>query len=142
MARDMNVGPAAEKKLERYGVWVKVEPRDVTRGLGGGVGLTDLEPPAAAETPTAATLPEEEENRLEELETGVGHEVASGTQQELESLDERLSASSADDTLPELDDAVEVPLADDSPTGGGFAPAGASVPGSAGWSSGTCSTPS
>ncbi len=31
MARDVNVGPAAEKKLERYGVWVKVEPRDVTR---------------------------------------------------------------------------------------------------------------
>src|SRR5512137_3038559 len=95
MARDVNVGPAAEKKLERYGVWVKVEPRDVTRDLGGSSGLTDLEPEAAGEPAGRGSFTDEEEHLLDELETGVGHEVAAGTQVELESLDEQ---------LPELED--------------------------------------
>src|SRR5512136_1822728 len=103
MARDVNVGPAAEKKLERYGVWVKVEPRDVTRDLGGSFELTDLEPPAAGASPERASFTGEEEHLLDELETGVGHEVAAGTQVELESLDERLSSASSDEELPELE---------------------------------------
>jgi hypothetical protein len=117
MARDVNVGPAAEKKLERYGVWVKVEPRDVTRDLGGSFELTDLEPQAAGASPAGVLFTDEEEHLLDELETGVGHEVAAGTQVELESLDERLSTPSSDEELPELEleDAVEVPLADHKP---------------------------
>jgi pilus assembly protein FimV len=113
MARDVNVGPAAEKKLERYGVWVKVEPRDVTRDLGGSVELTDLEPASEGR----ASFTAEEENLLDDLETGVGHEVEAGTRGELESLDERLSTSALDEELPELelDDAVDVPLADNKP---------------------------
>jgi pilus assembly protein FimV len=118
MARDVNVGPAAEKKLERYGVWVKVEPRDVTRDLGGSFELTDLEPQTAGASPERGSFTNEEEHLLDELETGVGHEVAAGTQVELESLDERLSIPSSDEELPELEleDAVEVPLADHKPS--------------------------
>jgi len=114
MARDVNVGPAAEKKLERYGVWVKVEPRDVTRDLGGNVELTDLDSASGGSSEGRASFTSEEESLLDELETGVGHEVEAGTQGELESLDERLSTSSLDEQLPELEleDAVEVPLAD------------------------------
>jgi len=117
MARDVNVGPAAEKKLERYGVWVKVEPRDVTRDLGGSFELTDLDPQAAGSSTAGASFSDEEEHLLDELETGVGHEVAAGTQVELESLDERMSRPSPDEELPELEleDAVEVPLADGRP---------------------------
>src|SRR5512137_2262875 len=109
MARDVNVGPAAEKKLERYGVWVKVEPREVTREPGGSFELTDLEPGTSSER--APALTDEEETLLDELETGVGHEVAAGTRDELESLDEQITP--ADEELPELEleDAVEVPLA-------------------------------
>ena len=116
MARDVNVGPAAEKKLERYGVWVKVEPRDVAPDLAA-VGLTDLEPASAPSSGERASFTAEEETLLDELETGVGHEVEAGTQGELESLDERLSTASLDEELPELEleDAVEVPLADDKP---------------------------
>jgi pilus assembly protein FimV len=135
MARDVNVGPAAEKKLERYGVWVKVEPREVTREPGGSFELTDLEPQEpGASSESAPALTDEEETLLDELETGVGHEVAAGTRDELESLDEQISP--ADDELPELEledavngvedavngveDAVEVPLADDAPGAGRF----------------------
>ena len=127
MARDVNVGPAAEKKLERYGVWVKVEPRDVTRDLGGSVELTDLEPQAAGGSAGRASFSDEEEHLLDELESGVGHEVAAGTQVELESLDEQLSRPADDEQLPELEleDAVEVPLADDKPGAGGFDDLGA-----------------
>lgn len=116
MARDVNVGPAAEKKLERYGVWVKVEPRDVAPDLAA-VGLTDLEPASAPSSGERASFTAEEESLLDELETGVGHEVEAGTQGELESLDERLSTASLDEELPELEleDAVEVPLADGKP---------------------------
>jgi hypothetical protein len=121
MARDVNVGPAAEKKLERYGVWVKVEPRDVTRDLGGSIELTDLEPQGDS-SPARTSFTNEEEHLLDELETGVGHEVAAGTQVELESLDERLTDSSSDEELPELEleDAVEVPLADHKPSADRF----------------------
>ena len=122
MARDVNVGPAAEKKLERYGVWVKVEPRDVPRDLGGSLELTDLESPSSDGAPARASFTDEEEHLLDELETGVGHEVAAGTQVELESLDERLPPLTSDEELPELEleDAVEVPLADDKPGAGHF----------------------
>jgi pilus assembly protein FimV len=120
MARDVNVGPAAEKKLERYGVWVKVEPRDVT-SEPGGFELTDLEPQEPGAAPDGApALTDEEETLLDELETGVGHEVAAGTRDELESLDEQIAP--ADEELPELEleDAVDVPLADDAPGAGRF----------------------
>jgi hypothetical protein len=118
MARDVNVGPAAEKKLERYGVWVKVEPRDVTPDLGGSFELTDLEPQASGASSAGGSFSDEEEHLLDELETGVGHEVAAGTQVELESLDDRMSRTSPDEELPELEleDAVEVPLTDGKPS--------------------------
>ncbi len=122
MARDVNVGPAAEKKLERYGVWVKVEPRDVTRDLGGSVELTDLESRSSEGRAGRASFTDEEEHLLDELETGVGHEVAAGTQVELESLDERLPPLDSDEDLPELEleDAVEAPLTDNTPGAGRF----------------------
>ncbi len=128
MARDVNVGPAAEKKLERYGVWVKVEPRDVSREPVGSFELTDLEPQEpGASSESAPALTDEEETLLDDLETGVGHEVAAGTRDELESLDEQIASTGEDlpeleleDTVNGVEDAVEVPLAEDAPGAGRF----------------------
>ena len=48
MARDTKGSPADEKKLEQYGVWVKVKPRDVAAApvLEESFSLSDLEAPA------------------------------------------------------------------------------------------------
>ena len=75
MARDTQGSPADEKKLEQYGVWVKVKPRDVATApiLEESFGLSDLETPrAGARTARAAeesALTAEEEELLDELET-------------------------------------------------------------------------
>src|SRR5208337_203902 len=75
MARETKGSPANEKKLEQYGVWVKVKPRDVTAApvLEESFALSDLEAPkspvrgAADEEESALTA--EEEKLLDELET-------------------------------------------------------------------------
>lgn len=78
MARDTKGSPADEKKLEQYGVWVKVKPRDVATApiLEESFGLSDLESPRApARTATVAgesALTAEEEQLLDELETEMG----------------------------------------------------------------------
>ena len=75
MARDTQGSPANEKKLEQYGVWVKVKPRDVTTApvLEESFGLSDLESPRAPERAGKAggesALTAEEEKLLDELET-------------------------------------------------------------------------
>ncbi len=53
MARDTQGSPADEKKLEQYGVWVKVKPRDVTTApiLEESFGLSDLESPGPRPAP-------------------------------------------------------------------------------------------
>ena len=47
MARETQSSPASEKKLEQYGVWVKVKPREVTEAppLEESFELSDLESP-------------------------------------------------------------------------------------------------
>ena len=47
MARETQGSPANEKKLEQYGVWVKVKPRDVTDGPRAGRILRALGPGSA-----------------------------------------------------------------------------------------------
>ena len=48
MARETQGSPAGEKKLEQYGVWVKVKPREVSESLEteSSFELSDLEAPA------------------------------------------------------------------------------------------------
>jgi len=75
MASETQGSPANEKKLEQYGVWVKVKPRDVTTApvLEESFELSDLEAPKAsnrtATVPEESTLTAEEEKLLDELET-------------------------------------------------------------------------
>jgi pilus assembly protein FimV len=76
MAREMKDFPSEEKKLEQYGVWVKVEPEDLRseEPSEGSFKLADLE--AAEEPPQTVASDEsftkEEEKLLDELETEIG----------------------------------------------------------------------
>ncbi|MGA2479575.1 MAG: hypothetical protein ABSG63_12565 [Spirochaetia bacterium] len=74
MARDNQSSPANEKKLEQYGVWVKVKPRDVVPAAApeDTVELSDLETPRAAPASEQSALTAEEEKLLDELETELG----------------------------------------------------------------------
>ncbi len=81
MAREMKDFPSEEKKLEQYGVWVKVEPEDfqTEEPTESGFKLADLE---AAEEPPQTAAPDEsftkeEEKLLDELETEIGQENGS-----------------------------------------------------------------
>ncbi len=75
MARETKGSPAHEKKLEQYGVWVKVKPRDVAAApvLEESFALSDLESPKPAGQASAGSeegeLTAEEEKLLDELET-------------------------------------------------------------------------
>ena len=75
MARETQGSPANEKKLEQYGVWVKVKPRDVSTApvLEESFALSDLEAPMAPSRRESAldesALTDEEEQLLDELET-------------------------------------------------------------------------
>ena len=104
MARDTQGSPADEKKLEQYGVWVKVKPRDVATApvLEESFGLSDLESPRApARKKTAAgALTAEEEELLDELET----EMEPGTE---------ASGIAVPDEEPLLDDAELPDLEED-----------------------------
>ncbi len=71
MARERQGNSPGEKKLEQYGVWVKVRPREVTTTLEAedSFELTDLEAQEArAESAKEGTLTAEEEELLDELE--------------------------------------------------------------------------
>ena len=108
MGRETQGGPAGEQKLERYGVWVKVEPRTVaeTQGAESPFELTDLEAGGAAaqRTPSAeSTLTVEEEKLLDELDTELG---PSGKSREL-SIPEEEPLLAEDEELPEISDVEE-----------------------------------
>ena len=104
MAREMKDFPSEEKKLEQYGVWVKVEPEDFSseEPTEGGFKLADLE--AAEEPPQAAASDEsftkEEEKLLDELETEIGQE--NGTVPDSEDL-----VSFASEPVPMTTETVE-----------------------------------
>jgi pilus assembly protein FimV len=78
MARELKSGPSGEKKLEQYGVWVKVEPQEVSTAAAADAGfeLSDLDAPstdrASAVATAEETLTPEEEQLLDELETELG----------------------------------------------------------------------
>jgi hypothetical protein len=76
MAREQQGGPAGEKRLEQYGVWVKVKPRRVldTPEREESFQLSDLETQrspsiAKASAPDESALTAEEEKLLDDLET-------------------------------------------------------------------------
>jgi len=106
MARETQGSPADEKKLEQYGVWVKVKPRDVTTApvLEEAFELSDLEAPKAVSRTQAiheeSTLTAEEEQLLDELETELepGAQTAGITVPEEEPL-------LADAELPDIESA-------------------------------------
>ncbi len=83
MARETQGSPAGEKKLEQYGVWVKVKPREVSElpESESSFELSDLETPKSASIGRAAsdesTLTDDEEKLLNELESELGPEEAS-----------------------------------------------------------------
>jgi pilus assembly protein FimV len=83
MARDTQSSPANEKKLEQYGVWVKVKPREVipAPATEDSFELSDLESPRSSVTtaspaPDESALTAEEEKLLDELETELSPEEA------------------------------------------------------------------
>ncbi|MGA2641851.1 MAG: hypothetical protein ABSG21_13230 [Spirochaetia bacterium] len=75
MARETKGSPANEIKLEQYGVWVKVKPRDVATApvLDESFGLSDLVTPKSSSRTEIvveeSALTAEEEKLLDELET-------------------------------------------------------------------------
>jgi pilus assembly protein FimV len=83
MARETQGSPAGEKKLEQYGVWVKVKPREVTElpEAESSFELSDLETPRKASGDRAArdenALTDDEEKLLNELESELGPEEGS-----------------------------------------------------------------
>ncbi len=85
MAREKQGSPESEKKLEQYGVWVKVKPRAVAAApaLEDSFELSDLDGSRPSAAAVAAVAPEdseltaEEEKLLDELETELDPEAAS-----------------------------------------------------------------
>ena len=84
MAREKQGSPESEKKLEQYGVWVKVKPRAVAAStLRDSFELSDLDTARSAGTTAAAVAAEdseltaEEEKLLDELETELDPDAAS-----------------------------------------------------------------
>jgi pilus assembly protein FimV len=147
MARETQGSPANEKKLEQYGVWVKVKPRDVTTAvvLEESFGLSDLEAPRSpsrgGSIPEESALTAEEEKLLDELETeldpGAEAPAISVPEEEpllaetelpdIETAAGREGSSdlefrdSTDEELPELEEDLEpVPRARGRAAGGGF----------------------
>ena len=126
MARETQGSPANEKKLEQYGVWVKVKPRDVTTApvLEESFELSDLEAPKASSRTAAvaeeSALTAEEEKLLDELETELEPDTESSaisvpeeepllTDAELPDIETATEFS--EEELPELSE-VEVTLSE------------------------------
>jgi hypothetical protein len=109
MARETKDSPAGEQKLERYGVWVKVEPRTVAESQGAerSFELTDLETSGAAgplrRSSSESTLTLEEEELLDELDTELG---PSGTSKEPSIPDEE-PLLAEDEELPDISEMTE-----------------------------------
>jgi hypothetical protein len=108
MGRETRDSPAGEQKLERYGVWVKVEPRTVTESPGaeGSFELTDLETSggvASRQSSAESTLTLEEEKLLDELDTELG---PSRTPDEL-SIPEEEQLLPEDEELPDISAVTE-----------------------------------
>jgi pilus assembly protein FimV len=128
MPSEMREDPSGEKKLEQYGVWVKVGPQEFTSPqTESAFGLTDLESPAeAGPVPEIeeSTLTQEEEELLDELETEITQdespaaaEVPASQGEELEvlSLEEPSLGSEepGSEPLEELSDiSLEIPSED------------------------------
>jgi len=109
MGSETQENPAGEQKLERYGVWVKVEPRTVAESPGpeGSFELTDLESSrgaVASRQPSAeSTLTLEEEKLLDELDTELGSsESAAGP-----SIPDEEPILTEDEQLPDISEVAE-----------------------------------
>ena len=113
MGRETQNSPAGEQKLERYGVWVKVEPRTVaeSQGTESSFELTDLESSGSASVSSRSsaegTLTMEEEKLLDELDTELG---ASDSSKELSIPEEEPLL--ADEELPEISEVTESDLSE------------------------------
>ncbi len=133
MARETQGSPASEKKLEQYGVWVKVKPREVleTAAEEDSLELSDLEAPRPAprqKTATAhSTLTADEEKLLDDLDMQMGPQDATSEvlvpeeeplleEADLPDIEKAVGSSPAPDSmdlvaeeLPELDEAPVEP---------------------------------
>ncbi len=108
MGRETQGSPAGEQKLERYGVWVKIEPRTVAESQGseGSFELTDLEASggtASRKSAPETTLTLEEEKLLDELDSELG---PSDSAKEL-SIPEEEPLLAEDEELPDISEAAE-----------------------------------
>ncbi len=133
MAREMRENPSGEKKLEQYGVWVKVEPQafTATRQSEDTLELTDLESTAPASQAPAHTavetaLTQEEEQLLDELGTEISQnqEEGMGGVQGFDLEAESTLEAPGEEVLPELElEDIGVPEAYGTSKGeGSFAP--------------------
>lgn len=109
MAREMKDFPSEEKKLEQYGVWVKVQPEDygAAEPSESAFKLTDLE---TGGEPPQESFTKEEEELLDELETDMAKDSSPISENEdLVSLgtEPALTAETVSmeegEVLPELD---------------------------------------
>ena len=108
MGRETQGSPAGEQKLERYGVWVKIEPRTVaeSQGAESSFELTDLEASggtASRKSAPETTLTLEEEKLLDELDSELG---PSDSAKEL-SIPEEEPLLAEDEELPDISEAAE-----------------------------------
>ncbi len=112
MAREMRENPSGEKKLEQYGVWVKVEPQafTATGQSEDALELTDLESTAPASLAPAQTAVEtaltlEEEQLLDELGTEISQNQEEGTSgvQGFDLEAESTLEAPGEEVLPELE---------------------------------------
>ena len=108
MAREQQGSPAGEKRLEQYGVWVKVKPRRVLDSpeQEESFRLSDLDTPRAAsatKTPAAdeSALTAEEERLLDDLETELDGDKASS---EVLVPDEEPLLAEEEGELPDIED--------------------------------------
>ncbi len=112
MGRETQDNPAGEQKLERYGVWVKVEPRTVaeSQAAEGSFELTDLETSGAASRQSSAesTLTLEEEELLDELDTELGPSESSKEP----SIPEEEPLLTEDEELPDISEVTEAEPSD------------------------------
>jgi hypothetical protein len=111
MARETQGSPANEKKLEQYGVWVKVKPRDVTTApvLEESFELSDLEAQSSqtSAVPDEGTLTAEEEKLLDELETELEPDSETGFEAETGGISVPEEEPLLEDTeLPDIESAA------------------------------------
>ncbi|MGA2612818.1 MAG: hypothetical protein ABSG38_05135 [Spirochaetia bacterium] len=104
MGRETQDSPAGEQKLERYGVWVKIEPRTVmeSQGAESSFELTDLEAlgagAASRRSSPENTITLEEEKLLDELDTELGPSEATREP----SIPEEEPLLAEDEELPDI----------------------------------------